>query len=115
MNIIIRDPTLKKEDRYKQKTIMKGVDRLKQRLEQYNGLDISRIFGDDILIHDIIDKDKYVFKCRVNNIQVRILYTVNQDGDLVILSHWCKQETNKDYIRYFESLYSKKQDCVQVN
>lgn len=109
MKVIINDPTLQKENIYTKKTIHKGIDRLKQRLEQYGDTDISRIFGDDILIHDIIDKDKYVFKARVNNIQVRILYTVI-DGDLVILAHWCKHETNKNYIKYFESLY-KRETC----
>lgn len=106
MNIIIEDKSFHKKDKYTQKIINKGIKRLMERLSQYNGTDIDKIFGDNILIHDIIDKDKYVFKSRVNNVQLRILYTII-DGDLIILSHWCKKQTGKEYIRYFENLYNK--------
>jgi hypothetical protein len=105
MKVVRRDKTYHKEKLDVQRSIDMAIDRLKERLQYYNdqNIEIGKVFGDDILIHDIINKYYYVYKCRVNQMQIRILYTV-KDNKLIIISHWYKNRTNNDYIKYFKEV-----------
>ena len=105
MKIILNDKTYRKEDNSTKRSIDKGIAKLKTRLLEYTsrGVNVENIFNDDILIHDIINKHFYVYKCKVDKIQLRILYMVSE-GDLVIVSHYCKKNTTKEYISYFEKV-----------
>lgn len=103
MNIIINDISYKKSDKSTQKVIDKGISKLYARISEYerNGTKISCIFNDDTLIHDIIRKTFYVYKCRIDKVQLRILYTIHND-EIIIISHYCKKQNSKDYIAHFE-------------
>lgn len=104
INVIIANELYDKEDAYTRKIIDKGIEKLRQRLSQYKYNNIADIHSDPVLIHDVIDGKYYVFKCSVNRIQIRILYTF-ENGDLTIISHQFKTRPGKDYIRYFEKVY----------
>lgn len=105
MNIVVNDVSYKKSDKSTQKVIDKGVSKLHARLSEYerSGIKISCIFNDDTLIHDIIRKKFYVYKCRIDKVQLRILYTIHND-ELIIISHYCKKQDSKEYISYFEKV-----------
>jgi hypothetical protein len=91
------------------KSIDKGIQKLRDRLNTYfsNNENINDIHGDGILIHDIYDEDGYkfyVYKCRVLTMSLRLLYTI-EDGNLVIVSYYIKETPyNKinDYFKFFE-------------
>jgi hypothetical protein len=104
INVIITDDLYDKEDTYTQKIIDKGIKKLKDRLAQYKQNNIADIHSDLILIHYVIDGKYYVFKCCVNRVQIRLLYTY-KNGDLTIISHQFKRRPGNDYIRYFEEVY----------
>lgn len=105
LKIVINDRKYNKEDKSTKRSIDKGIVRLKARLSEYlsRNIRIENIFNDDILIHDIINKQFYVYKCQVDKFQLRILYKV-EDGELVIISHYFKKSPSKEYIRYFEKV-----------
>lgn len=107
MKVVWEDKTYRKEKPDVQRSIDMAVDRLKTRLSVYvdQNIEVGKIFGDDIMIHEIINKYYYVYKCKVNQMQIRILYTM-RDGKLVIVSHWYKNRTNNDYIRHFKDITS---------
>lgn len=105
IEIVIEDKVYKKEDKSTKRSIDKGIAKLEARLCEYlsRNVNIENVFDDDILIHDIINKQFYVYKCQVDKFQLRILYKV--DGQkLVIVSHYFKKSPNKEYIRYFEKV-----------
>ena len=108
MNIIQKDKTYDKVNSDVRRSIDMSIKRLESRLSNYIDQDINagKIFNDDILIHNVINKKFYVYKSKVNQMQIRILYTVDEDNNLVILSHWYKNRTNNDYIKYFKELTS---------
>lgn len=95
MKTVILDKNYKKLDAYTRKVIDKSILNLQNRLNQYlsQNIRITKVFNDDILIHDIIN-DMYVFKCRSYNIQVRLLYTMKGDTLLKIHSFYIKNRTN---------------------
>ncbi|MEE5993263.1 MAG: hypothetical protein V3G42_08485 [Oscillospiraceae bacterium] len=105
MKIIQNDRTYQKEDRSTKRSIDRGIMKLSEKLAVYfeNHMTIETIFNDDILIHDIINKRFYVYKCQVDKIQLRILYMVQGDA-LIIVSHYCKKKSTKEYISYFEKI-----------
>lgn len=105
MQTIINDKAYKKEDKSIKRSIDKGIVKLEARLDEYirRNIKIENVFNDDILVHDIINKQYYVYKCQVDKIQLRILYTV-VDDTLVVISHYCKKSPTKEYIGYFEKI-----------
>lgn len=107
MNIIRKNDMFMKEKKDVQRSINMSIRKLKQRLEEYQKQNISpdRVFNDDITKHDVINNCFYVYKCKVNQMQIRILYTVENDN-VVIVSHYYKNRTNNDYIPYFEKVSS---------
>lgn len=106
MKIINQDQSYQKEKLDVQRSIDQAIKKLETRLLPYieQKIDIGKIFGDDVLIHNVINKKFYVFKCRTNQMQIRLLFTVNKDNELVIISHWYKNRTNNDYIQYFKNI-----------
>lgn len=111
MNIIQYDKVYKKENKSTQHTIDKGIGKLEVRLSEYykQNKKIETIFNDDILIHDIINKKFYVYKCAIEKVQLRILYTVCDD-QLIIIGHYCKKKPSKEYITLFEKTSSMYMD-----
>lgn len=105
LQTIINDKSYKKEDKSTKRSIDKGIIKLEARLSEYlnRNIKIENVFNDDILIHDIINKRFYVYKCQVDKIQLRILYTVVNEN-LVVISHYCKKSPTKEYIGYFEKV-----------
>lgn len=105
MKVIRKDKTYHKQKVDVQRSIDMAIERLKMRMLEYQeqNIEVGKIFGDDIIIHDIINKYFYVYKCRVNQMQIRLLYTMKDDR-LIIISHWYKNRTNNDYIKYFEDV-----------
>ena len=108
MKITYLDPQYKKLDEYSQKVYRRAVKKLLNRLQYYldQGKRIDNIFGDDILIHDIVEKNQYVYKCYINSMQMRILYTV-KDDELIIISHYVKKDKPKEWLPFFENISKK--------
>lgn len=68
---------------------------------------LNQVFNDDVLIHDIIKaptQDYYVFKTEVNNLQIRILYTVDAANHIIIVSHFLKKKNAKSYLYEFQRI-----------
>lgn len=105
LQTIINDKMYKKEDKSTKRSIDKGIVKLEARLSEYlnRNIKIENVFNDDILIHDIINKSFYVYKCQVDKLQLRILYTVIEK-QLVVVSHYFKKSPTKEYIGYFEKV-----------
>lgn len=105
LDTVIIDRNYKKEDKSTKRSIAKGVAKLETRLASYldRNIRIENIFNDDILVHDIINKHFYVYKCQADKIQLRILYTVT-DERLEIVAYYCKKSPTKEYIKYFEKV-----------
>lgn len=114
MKVINEDPTYDRVNVNVRRSIDMAVERLVARLSPYvdQNIEIGKVFTDDILIHNIINKYFYVYKCRVNQMQIRILYTI-RDGDLIIISHWYKNRTNNDYIKYFIDITTPYRNSIQ--
>ena len=114
MKVINEDPTYDRVNVNVRRSIDMAVERLIARLSPYvdQNIEIGKVFTDDILIHNIINKYFYVYKCRVNQMQIRILYTI-RDGDLIIVSHWYKNRTNNDYIKYFIDITAPYRNSIQ--
>lgn len=107
MKVVQNDKTYKKVDKSTKRSIDRGIMKLQSRLSEYlnKNIKIENVFKDDVLIHDIINKHYYVYKCHVDKLQLRILYTVHEDS-LIIVSHYCKKSKTKEYIFYFERVSS---------
>lgn len=105
MVIVQKDKAYTKVDKSTKRTINRGIEKLDARLSMYfsQNIRIENIYNDDVLIHDIINKNFYVYKCQVDSMQLRILYTVSEDK-LIIVSHYCKKKPTKEYIPYFERI-----------
>lgn len=99
MKIVIDDRNYSKLDKSTQKVIEQAAAKLQSRYEYYG--DSQCIFNDDILVHDIIRKKYFVYKCRIDRIQLRILYLA-QGENLIIVSSYIKKKNNKEYIGIFE-------------
>lgn len=106
MKVVILDPTYKKANPNNKRCVDIGIKKLQQRFEQYQkqGKTIDTVFNDDVIIHDIIG-GFYVYKCRANNNQLRLLYTMTKNK-LVVVSHYIKKSDevnhNQTYIPHFE-------------
>lgn len=99
----IYDKSLRKEPKSVQKTINKALDKLTQRYGYYSSrnIDIRNVFNDDILVHDIVKKEWYVYKCMADKMQIRILYTA-KGNDIIVAAHYIKQKDSKKYLAEFE-------------
>jgi hypothetical protein len=90
------EKSYKKLDKNSQRMISKAIDKLTQRYEEYKrqNIAITNIFGDSVIIHDIIDGHFYVYKCCVSNLQIRLLYEVDEDNNINVLYHFIKNNNN---------------------
>lgn len=115
MKVVWEDTSYYKEKPDVRRSVDMAVAKLKSRLTEYvdnQNISVRKIFGDDVMMHEIINKYFYVYKCKVNQMQIRILYTM-RDDKLVIISHWYKNRTNNDYIKYFKDITSSMRcECV---
>lgn len=84
--------SFKKLDKYSQESINLAIQKLQKRYKEYRkqNIVITNLFGDDIIIHDIVDDGFYVYKCRARNIQVRLLYEVNDKGEINVIDYCIK-------------------------
>ena len=87
----------------------KALNKLEHRINMYVGRNVplNQVFNDDVLIHDIIKaptQDYYVFKTEVNNLQIRILYTVDATNHIIIVSHFLKKKNAKSYLYEFQRI-----------
>lgn len=108
MKTIIKDSTYPKLDKSLCTAINTGVKKLEKRLNTYfqHGQKFESIEMDDKLIHDAYIKNGkrfFLYKCRINHISLRLLYTF-EDNDLVIVSHCMKKNSRYEYFDYFESM-----------
>jgi len=105
--------SLKKEEKTVQKAILTALDRLRDRYQKYvdDGLNIKTIFNDDVLIHNIIDKDYYVYKTKVG-VQLRILYMVSEENnDITMLSYYIKNRlhtVSRSYSAEYKDIFKRK-------
>ena len=108
--VLIADKSYKKEDPSTRKNLSKAICKLQERINAYNS-PISQVFGDDILVHDLIHGhscDFYVYKTVENGLQIRLLYTVVYPIDgiktISIISHFIKKKNDKSYLLYFQKI-----------
>lgn len=104
MKTIIDDHSYNKLDKSTRKIIARGISKLRDRYEYYEGS--KYIFNDDTLVHDIIRKRYFVYKCRIDKIQLRILYFAENDN-LIVIGSYIKKKNNKEYIGIFEKTASE--------
>lgn len=108
----------RKLDRSLQEQINKAISKLNNRYREYRkqNIVITKLFGDDVIIHDIIDDDLYVYKCRTKDVQIRLLYTVDNKDNINVLDFAIKNHDNMKtgvgrennrYIDMFKSNISK--------
>ena len=90
------EKSYKKLDKNSQRMISKAINKLTQRYNEYKrqNIAITNIFGDSVIIHDIIDGHFYVYKCCVSNLQIRLLYEVDGDNNINVLYHFIKNNNN---------------------
>lgn len=86
----------RKLDRSLQEQINKAISKLNNRYREYRkqNIVITKLFGDDVIIHDIIDDDLYVYKCRTKDVQIRLLYTVDNKDNINVLDFAIKNHDN---------------------
>jgi hypothetical protein len=92
-----------------QEQVNKAIKKLNNRYKEYEkqNIVIAKLFGDDVIIHDIIDDNLYVYKCRTKDVQIRLLYTVNKKNkidvlDFVIKNDNMKKCTGRESKRYID-------------
>lgn len=117
----------KKLDAYSRNTIDLSIKKLEERYDNYRkqNIVITNLFGDDNLIHDIINGEFYIFKCRNRNVQVRLLYNVDDKNNLNVISFFIKNNDNKlksfkgsnekRYIKLFEKIANEYKRSVTLN
>ena len=108
----------KKLDAYSQKSINLAIDKLRKRYEEYRkqNIVITNLFGDDIIIHDIIESNFYVYKCQTRGIQIRLLYEVDKKDKINVIDYYIKNQENTTktnvgkqstrYVAYFQKAVS---------
>ena len=82
MKVVWEDTSYYKEKPDVRRSVDMAVATLKTRLTEYvdnQNISVRKIFGDDVMMHEIINKYFYVYKCKVNQMQIRILYTMRDD------------------------------------
>lgn len=86
----------RKLDRSLQEQINRAISKLNNRYREYRkqNIVITKLFGDDVIIHDIIDDDLYVYKCRTKDVQIRLLYTVDNKDNINVLDFAIKNHDN---------------------
>lgn len=78
------------------KAVDQCIDKLKKRYKYYQeqNIVITNLFGDDNIIHDIVDDGFYVYKAQFNKIQVRLLYKVDDDNNIDVVYFYIKNGNN---------------------
>lgn len=86
----------KKLDKYTASTIDLAIDRLKKRYSLYRKQNdvITTLFGDDVIVHEVIDNNFYVYKCQSRNVQIRLLYEVKH-GKVNVIDFFIKNHDNE--------------------
>lgn len=86
----------KKLDKNMQNMVNKAIVKLQTRYDEYKNqnIAITNIFGDSVIIHDIIDNEYYVYKCQVNNLQIRLLYEVTKKNNINVIYSFIKNGKN---------------------
>lgn len=117
----------KKLDSSYKKAINAGIKKLQKRYEYYRNQNIviTNLFGDDVIIHKIIEDNWYVYKCRMNKIQIRLLYEVDIDNDINVIDYYIKNKdksikgknscTQKQYLDNFKIQVMQRKKLLEVN
>ena len=77
------------------KAVDKCIEKLEERYKYYQkqNIVITNLFGDDNIIHDIVDDGFYVYKSQFNRIQVRLLYKVDDNDNIDVVYFYIKMVT----------------------
>ena len=79
------------------KNIDTAINKLRSRYDTYKNTNINvvpELLGDDILVHDIIRDSFYVYRCRVKDIQIRLLYEINSNNKINVIDYFIKNREN---------------------
>lgn len=78
------------------KAVDKCIEKLEERYKYYQkqNIVITNLFGDDNIIHDIVDDGFYVYKSQFNRIQVRLLYKVDDNDNIDVVYFYIKNGNN---------------------
>ena len=112
MKIINNIEGFRKLNKSERNHIQIGINRLKERIETYQmyNQSFNSIGMDDKLIHDAYIADGkrfFLYKCRIKSISLRLLYTFDDNDNLIIVSYVIKKSSSKEYFNKFEH------DCQQ--
>ena len=74
------------------KAVDKCIKKLEKRYKYYQSQNvvITNLFGDDNIIHKIIDDKFYVYKSHCGKLQVRLLYKVDDDDNIDVMYFYIK-------------------------
>lgn len=108
MKIHIYNKRFHKETKQIKNAIVKALNTLYERISAYErqGTDFNHIFNDDKVKYDKHGQF-YTFKCKRNDVQLRLLYAYFEfDGEptLLLADYYIKKQDNKEYIRLFDSV-----------
>ena len=69
------------------KSVDKCIKELKKRYKYYRSQNvvITNLFGDDNIMHKIIDDKFYVYKSHCGKVQVRLLYKVDDNDNIDVM------------------------------
>lgn len=83
------DPNVKR-------AVDESIEKLRHRYSQYKKQNkvIASVFGDDVIVHDIVNKEFYVYKTQANRMQVRLLYKITTDNKLDVISFYIKNSNS---------------------
>ena len=78
------------------KAVDKCIKKLEKRYKYYQSQNvvITNLFGDDNIIHKIIDDKFYVYKSHYGKLQVRLLYKVDDDDNIDVIYFYIKNNDN---------------------
>lgn len=111
MNVIYMDKNFKKVNADEMRAIKKGVDKLRDKIAQYehDGIPFEQIYNDDSVKYDVLGNNYYTYKAQTQRFPLRILYKYireGKDGILQIHMSYLKKYNDKRYIDTFSQYAS---------
>lgn len=106
IKVNIRCKQFKKADKSTKKIICKSLIKLYRKIEA-NGNDVSKIYNNEDITHDRINKELYIYKTHgIDNTQLRLVYSYDNPQDTIYLVDYVnKKQNNKNYITEMNQIF----------
>lgn len=79
------------------KCVDTAINRLENRYNVYKNINkdvVPELLRDDVLVHDVVREKFYIYRCRVKDIQIRLLYEVNGNNKINVIDYCIKNREN---------------------